>query len=79
MKIKALKLLTLAFLLIACVLPVLFLSGKTASEPDLSMAGRPTATHVSTATKAGSTIACSFVRYAANVPRTSSTSPPRRP
>ncbi|HEU4872208.1 MAG TPA: hypothetical protein VFT44_03840 [Pyrinomonadaceae bacterium] len=39
MKIKALKLLTLAFLLIACVLPVLFLSGKTASEPDPSMAG----------------------------------------
>ena len=39
MKIKALKLLTLAFLLIACALPVLFLSGKTSSEPDPSMAG----------------------------------------
>ena len=39
MKIKALKLLTLAFLLIACALPVLFLSGKTSSEPDPSLAG----------------------------------------
>ena len=39
MKIKALKLLTLAFLLIACALPVLFLSGTTSSEPDPSMAG----------------------------------------
>ncbi|HET6892297.1 MAG TPA: hypothetical protein VFH31_14440, partial [Pyrinomonadaceae bacterium] len=39
MKIKALKLLTLAFLTIACALPVLFLSGKTSSEPDPSLAG----------------------------------------
>ncbi|HEU4477921.1 MAG TPA: hypothetical protein VFR80_05340, partial [Pyrinomonadaceae bacterium] len=39
MKIKALKLLTLAFLLIACALPVLFLSGTTSSEPDPSMSG----------------------------------------
>jgi hypothetical protein len=39
MKIKALKLLTLAFLLIACALPVLFLSGTTSSEPDPSLAG----------------------------------------
>ena len=39
MKIKALKLLTLSFLLIACALPVLFLSGKTSSEPDPSLAG----------------------------------------
>ena len=39
MKIKALKLLTLAFLLIACALPVLFLSGKASSEPDPSLAG----------------------------------------
>lgn len=39
MKIKALKLLTLVSLLIACALPVLFLSGKAASEPDLSLAG----------------------------------------
>ena len=39
MKIKALKLLMLAFLLIACALPVLFLSGTTSSEPDPSMAG----------------------------------------
>ncbi len=39
MKIKALKLLTLAFLLIACALPVLFLSGKTSSESDPSLAG----------------------------------------
>ena len=39
MKIKALKLLTLAFLLIACALPVLFLSGRASSEPDPSLAG----------------------------------------
>ncbi|HXQ71282.1 MAG TPA: hypothetical protein VN844_12380 [Pyrinomonadaceae bacterium] len=39
MKIKALKLLTLVSLLIACALPVLFLSGKAASEPDPSLAG----------------------------------------
>src|SRR5262245_32563384 len=40
MKIKALKLLTLICLLIACALPVLFLSGKTSSEPDpASLAG----------------------------------------
>jgi len=39
MKIKALKLLTLVSLLIACSLPVLFLSGKAASEPDPSLAG----------------------------------------
>ncbi len=39
MKIKALKLLTLAFLLIACALPVLFLSGKASSETDPSLAG----------------------------------------
>ena len=39
MKIKALKLLTLSCLLIACALPVLFLSGKTSSEPDPSLAG----------------------------------------
>src|SRR5688572_18948257 len=39
MKIKALKLMTLAFLLIACALPVLFLSGSTSSEPDPSQAG----------------------------------------
>ena len=39
MKIKALKLLTLVCLLIACALPVLFLSGKAASEPDPSLAG----------------------------------------
>jgi hypothetical protein len=39
MKIKALKLLTLAFLLIACALPVLFLSGTTSTEPDPSLAG----------------------------------------
>ena len=40
MKIKALKLLTLAFLLIACALPVLFLSGsKASSEPDPALAG----------------------------------------
>lgn len=39
MKIKVLKLLTLAFLLIACALPVLFLSGKASSEPDPSLAG----------------------------------------
>ena len=39
MKIKALKLLTLAFLLIACALPVLFLSGNASSEPDPSAAG----------------------------------------
>ena len=39
MKIKALKLLTLACLLIACALPVLFLSGKASSETDPSLAG----------------------------------------
>lgn len=39
MKIKALKLLTLVFLLIACALPVLFLSGTTSSEPDSPVAG----------------------------------------
>lgn len=39
MKIKALKLLTLVCLLIACALPVLFLSGKASSETDPSMAG----------------------------------------
>ena len=39
MKIKALKLLTLACLLIAIALPVLFLSGKASSEPDPSLAG----------------------------------------
>lgn len=39
MKIKALKLLTLVCLLIACSLPVLFLSGKASSEPDPSLAG----------------------------------------
>ena len=39
MKIKALKLLTLGCLLIACALPVLFLSGTTSSEPDPSLAG----------------------------------------
>ena len=39
MKIKALKLLTLACLLIACALPVLFLSGKTSSESDPSLDG----------------------------------------
>ena len=39
MKIKALKLLTLTFLTIACALPVLFLSGKTSSEPDPSLTG----------------------------------------
>lgn len=39
MKIKALKLLTLGFLTIACALPVLFFSGKTSSEPDPSLAG----------------------------------------
>lgn len=39
MKIKALKLLTLACLLIAVALPVLFLSGKASSEPDPSLAG----------------------------------------
>src|ERR1041384_111095 len=39
MKIKALKLLTLVCLLIACALPVLFLSGKAASEPDPLLAG----------------------------------------
>src|SRR5688572_2979885 len=39
MKIKALKLLTLVCLLIACALPVLFLSGKSSSEPDPSPAG----------------------------------------
>lgn len=39
MKIKALKLLTLVCLLIACALPVLFLSGKTSSEPDPSLSG----------------------------------------
>src|SRR5688572_19940191 len=39
MKIKALKLLTLVCLLIACALPVLFLSGRTSSEPDPSLAG----------------------------------------
>jgi hypothetical protein len=38
MKIKALKVLTLAFLLIACALPVLFLNGKASSETDPSMA-----------------------------------------
>ncbi len=39
MKIKALKLLTLAFLLIACALPVLFLSGTTSSQSDPSLDG----------------------------------------
>ncbi len=39
MKIKALKLLTLICLLIACALPVLFLSGITSSEPDPSVTG----------------------------------------
>ena len=39
MKIKALKLLTLACLLIAVALPVLFLSGRASSEPDSSLAG----------------------------------------
>ena len=39
MKIKALKLVTLAFLVLACALPVLFLSGKASSEPDPSLAG----------------------------------------
>ena len=39
MKIKALKLLTLVCLLIACALPVLFLSGKASSESDPSLAG----------------------------------------
>lgn len=39
MKIKALKLLTLVCLLIACALPVLFLSGKASSETDPSLAG----------------------------------------
>jgi hypothetical protein len=39
MKIKALKLLTLTCLLIACALPVLFFSGKTSSESDPSLAG----------------------------------------
>ena len=39
MKIKVLKLLTLACLLIACALPVLFLSGRVSSEPDPSLAG----------------------------------------
>ena len=39
MKIKTLKLLTLLFVTIACVLPVLFLSGKTSSEPDPSLTG----------------------------------------
>ena len=39
MKIKALKLLTLVCLLIACALPVLFLSGRASSEPDPSLAG----------------------------------------
>ena len=39
MKIKALKLLTLACLLVAVALPVLFLSGKASSEPDPSLVG----------------------------------------
>jgi hypothetical protein len=39
MKIKALKLLTLAFLLIACAVPLLFLSGKASSESDPALAG----------------------------------------
>jgi hypothetical protein len=39
MKIKALKLFTLACLLIAVALPVLFLSGKASSGPDPSMVG----------------------------------------
>jgi hypothetical protein len=39
MKIKALKLFTLACLLIAVALPVLFLSGKASSQPDPSMVG----------------------------------------
>jgi len=39
MKIKALKLVTLAFLVIAVALPLLFLSGKTSSESDPSLAG----------------------------------------
>lgn len=39
MKIKALKLLTLTFLLIACAVPVLLLSGNASSESDPSLAG----------------------------------------
>ena len=39
MKIKALKLFTLAVFLIACALPVLFLSGRASSEPDPALAG----------------------------------------
>ncbi len=39
MRIKILKLLVLGFLIVACALPVLFLSGKTSSEPDSSDAG----------------------------------------
>ena len=39
MKIKALKLLTLTFLVIACAVPVLLLSGSASSEPDPSLAG----------------------------------------
>jgi cytochrome c peroxidase len=39
MRIKILKLLVLGFLIAACALPVLFLSGKTSSEPDPSSAG----------------------------------------
>jgi hypothetical protein len=39
MKIKTLKLLTLAFLLIAVAIPVLFLSGKASSEADPALAG----------------------------------------
>lgn len=39
MKIKALKVFTLAFFLIACALPVLFLSGRASSETDPALAG----------------------------------------
>ena len=39
MRIKILKLLVLGFLVAACALPVLFLSGKTSSEPDPLNAG----------------------------------------
>lgn len=39
MKIKALKLFTLAFFLMACALPVLFLNSRASSEPDPSLAG----------------------------------------
>lgn len=39
MRIKILKLLVLGFLVAACALPVLFLGGKTSSEPDPLSAG----------------------------------------